>query len=79
MAVLLWREYRKKKDVRALETLLSYNIEDAVNLEKLACCAYNMLLEATPFKEKTLAPPGGCTVPFSPSREIISRLSRQLR
>lgn len=79
MAVLLWREYRKKKDVRALETLLSYNIEDAVNLEKLACCAYNMLLEATPFKEKKLAPPGGCTFPFSPSREIISRLSRQLR
>ncbi len=78
MAVLLWREYRNRGDIRALETLLSYNIEDTVNLEKLACLAYNMLVSSTPFKENTLNHPEQSTIPFSPSREIINRLSQKL-
>nr|NJM04815.1 ribonuclease H-like domain-containing protein [Desulfobacula sp.] len=32
-AVLLWRDYQRNQNEKALETLLAYNIEDVVNLE----------------------------------------------
>src|SRR5262249_37451373 len=35
VAVLLWNEFRKRKDVKALETLLAYNVQDAVALHAL--------------------------------------------
>lgn len=50
-AVLLWREYQKNGDQRVLDTLLAYNIEDTVNLEKLAIEAYNRNVQQTPFAE----------------------------
>ncbi len=34
-AILLWQEYKNRQNRKALETLLSYNIQDAVNLEYL--------------------------------------------
>ncbi len=48
-AVLLWRAYEQRKDERILDTLLAYNIEDVLSLEVLACHAYNLLLDDTPF------------------------------
>ena len=48
-AVLLWDEYQKTGDPKALETLLSYNIQDTVTLENLMVTAYNMKLRQTPF------------------------------
>ena len=48
-AVLLWQEYKKTGSERALETLLAYNIEDTVNLERLAVEAYNRNVSETPF------------------------------
>ena len=50
-AVLLWDEYQKTGDPKALETLLSYNIQDTINLENLMVTAYNMKLKDTPFYE----------------------------
>ncbi|MBW1642466.1 MAG: ribonuclease H-like domain-containing protein, partial [Deltaproteobacteria bacterium] len=41
-AVLLWNDYIRNNNKRALETLLAYNIEDVVNLEKLMVISYNM-------------------------------------
>lgn len=41
MAVLIWNHYKRRNDEKALETLLSYNIEDVLNLEYLMITAYN--------------------------------------
>jgi uncharacterized protein YprB with RNaseH-like and TPR domain len=60
-AVLLWDEYQKSGDQKALDTLLAYNVQDTVTLENLMVTAYNMKLQQTPFYEKLLiadsAPP----------------------
>ena len=50
-AVLLWDEYQKTGDPKALETLLSYIIQDTINLENLIVTAYNLKLKDTPFYE----------------------------
>jgi uncharacterized protein YprB with RNaseH-like and TPR domain len=50
-AVILWREYMRTGDQKALETLLAYNIEDVINLETLMIMSYNLALEKTPFSE----------------------------
>ena len=41
IAVLLWKEYQKHRNEKALETLLAYNIQDVLNLELLMVKAYN--------------------------------------
>lgn len=48
-AVLLWQMYKRTGDESALETLLAYNVEDTVNLERLAIEAYNRNVANTPF------------------------------
>ena len=50
-AVLLWGEYQRTGDQKALDTLLAYNIQDTVNLENLMVTAYNLKLKDTPFYE----------------------------
>jgi hypothetical protein len=50
-AVLLWGEYQRTGDQKALDTLLAYNIQDTINLETLIVTAYNMKLKETPFYE----------------------------
>jgi len=40
-AVFLWKYYKKYKSKKALNTLLSYNIEDVLSLEKLMIFSYN--------------------------------------
>lgn len=74
-AVLLWREYRRTGNEKALETLLAYNIEDVVNLETLMVKAYNMKTGETPFSEANRLPlPTSPEIPFSPDVEIIEKL-----
>jgi hypothetical protein len=72
--VLLWEEYKRKNDLKALETLLAYNIADAVNLEALMVKAYNLKLLETPFLELRLPLPSSPALPFSPHAECICRL-----
>lgn len=55
-AVLLWREYERTGSEQALETLLAYNIEDTVNLERLMIEAYNRNLDKTPFSQELQIP-----------------------
>jgi uncharacterized protein YprB with RNaseH-like and TPR domain len=55
-AVLLWEDYIRRGNEKALETLLAYNIEDVVNLETLMVKAYNMKLGHTPFLEDLRLP-----------------------
>ena len=53
-AVLLWDEYLKTGDQKALDTLLAYNIQDTITLENLTVTAYNMKLTKTPFPDNLL-------------------------
>jgi uncharacterized protein YprB with RNaseH-like and TPR domain len=53
-AVLLWDEYQRTGNQKVLETLLAYNVQDTVTLEKLMVTAYNMKLKQTPFYENLL-------------------------
>ncbi len=74
-AVLLWREYQRTKARRVLETLLAYNVEDAVNLELLLVRAYNLKLQSTPFAESHRLPmPSLPEKAFLPDMELIARL-----
>ena len=75
-AVVLWRAYKRNNDQAALKTLIAYNIEDTVNLERLMVEAHNQKVATTPFGEeltlpKPLAPP----LPFQPDLDCIRRLS----
>lgn len=79
-AVLLWREYQETGDERVLETLLAYNIEDTVNLERLAVEAYNRNVASTPFaRELQLQFPEPPPLPCSPDPGCIERIRRQCR
>lgn len=75
-AVLLWREYRKNRNPKAMETLLAYNIQDVVNLEPLMVTAHNMKLEQTPFRAdyRLELPAPRLELPFKPDIETIERL-----
>ena len=53
-AVLLWDEYQRTGDQKALDTLLAYNIQDTITLENLMVTAYNMKLRQTPFYDTHL-------------------------
>jgi len=76
-AVLLWAHYVRTADRRALDTLLAYNILDAVNLEALMVIAYNLKLAETPFSEELRLPlPEPPANPFVADEDTISRIMR---
>ena len=78
-AVLLWDEFRRNHNRRALETLLAYNIMDVVNLETLMVLSYNMKVAQTPFADThTLPLPTPPPAPFLPDRAIIARIQARL-
>ncbi len=77
-AVLLWREFEQTGNIKVLETLLAYNIEDVVNLETLMVTAYNMKLKDTPFSRTHALPlPEMPDIPFKPDLSIIERLRQK--
>ena len=55
-AIYLWKEYQLTNDIRYLDTLLAYNIEDAVNLERILSWFYDRLRakESLPVKSSNL-------------------------
>ena len=74
-AVLLWDEYQRTGDQKALDTLLAYNIQDTINLEDLMVTAYNMKLKDTPFYEKLLISDSPAPVnPFKVDLETVDRI-----
>ncbi len=74
-AVLLWRDYLRSGNGKALDTLLAYNIEDVVNLETLMVLAYNLKLQETPFSESHILPsPSVPIIPFKADPETIERI-----
>ncbi|MBI5236342.1 MAG: ribonuclease H-like domain-containing protein [Deltaproteobacteria bacterium] len=78
-AVLLWHDYERNGNHKALDTLLAYNALDAVNLESLMVEAYNLKLAATPFH--ALLPLAAHRVPpkpeFKPDVQTLERLVRR--
>lgn len=55
-AVTLWNHYQRYNDEKALETLLAYNVEDTVNLERLMVEAYNRNVDMIPFGRTLVLP-----------------------
>jgi len=73
-AIVLWHEYQKTGNPKALETLLAYNIEDVINLEILMVQAYNMKVKDFDFSPP-MPEPKGLKNPLSPDQNLVNRLS----
>jgi uncharacterized protein YprB with RNaseH-like and TPR domain len=77
-AILLWQDYKKNKNKKALGTLLAYNIEDVVNLETIMIIAYNMKIKKTPFYNSLqLSQPKQPKIPFVPDLKTIARIKHE--
>tara|TARA_B100001094_G_scaffold124922_1_gene120818 strand:- start:1247 stop:2089 length:843 start_codon:yes stop_codon:yes gene_type:complete len=78
-AIHLWNEYYYNADQSALETLLAYNIEDSINLEKLMQISFNMKVDKLGFEEFKNVPysktPSNL---FKPNFETIKRIKSKL-
>jgi uncharacterized protein len=75
MAVKLWNEYKTNHNVKALKTLLSYNISDTVNLDKMSKIGYNMMLERHNYCFKKIQISDvDYKLPFTPSFDLIKIL-----
>jgi uncharacterized protein YprB with RNaseH-like and TPR domain len=73
-AVLLWNDFARGNK-KALDTLLAYNVLDAVNLETLMVMAYNLKLRETPFHDTHQLPlPDPVRNPFEPDKETVDRI-----
>lgn len=76
-AVLLWNDYKKRRNEKSLETLLSYNIEDVLNLEHLMIGAYNQKLTEIPLILDTLDTPLTPDNPFEIDVTTVNRIKTQ--
>src|SRR5215813_2520569 len=77
-AVLLWEEFKRNKNQKALETLLAYNIQDVVNLETLMIIAFNKKLKDTPFENaRRLSSPALPSIPFKADVKTISKIKKR--
>jgi uncharacterized protein YprB with RNaseH-like and TPR domain len=81
VAVLLWHEFRRNGNERALESLLAYNVQDAVNLEMLMVLAYNRKLAelaGAPFTAGYRLPaPASPPNPFRVDAATVYRVLRE--
>ena len=73
-AVLLWYDYVRNENEKALETLLAYNIQDTVNLETLMVIAYNRRVAEVPLDVSRIPEPDAPAVPFHADMETIRRI-----
>jgi uncharacterized protein len=80
VAVLLWHEYLRTGRPPTLESLLAYNVQDAVNLETLMVHAYNRklaLLADVPFADAYRLPlPEAPVNPFRVDPVAVQRVLR---
>lgn len=73
-AVVLWKAYLRNADRRALETLLSYNLQDAINLETLMVTAFNLAVErAADSPVAALPMPAAPENPYTAHRSALAR------
>jgi uncharacterized protein len=77
-AVLLWQDYQRHRNLKALETLLAYNIRDVVNLEPLLVMSFNLKAAQTPFGPGiALTLPAPPPEPFRADAPTVQRLLQQ--
>jgi uncharacterized protein len=76
-AVLLWNDYKNTKNEKSLETLLSYNIEDVLNLEYLMIEAYNRKLKDIPFIVENIDISRKPENPFEVDTATVNRIQNQ--
>lgn len=79
-AVLLWQDYTTRRNPKALETLIAYNIQDTVNLEHLLVSAYNLKIADSPFEisHAQALPTRTPVLPFEPDMDTISEIRRRV-
>jgi uncharacterized protein len=76
-AVLLWSDYKKSENLKALETLLAYNVQDAIDLERLLVIAYNRNLRKTPLdRTGILEEPSVPRNPFKVDGKTVRKIQR---
>ena len=78
-AVLLWSDYQKTGNIKSLETLLSYNIEDVLNLEYLMVEAYNQKIEKFCVNAELIPKPVKPENPFNTDEVTINRIKDENR
>jgi len=69
--------YKKSRNEKSLETLLSYNIEDVLNLEYLMIIAYNQKLKDIPFAFDDISIPTPQQNPFKVDSSTVSRIKNE--
>ena len=78
-AVLLWDDYVRNNNQKALETLLAYNIQDVVNLEALMVISYNLKLRKMLFHHShQLSSPAQPDIPFRADKKIVERIKTEV-
>jgi hypothetical protein len=78
-APLLWYDYKKNRNEKALETLLAYNIQDVLNLENLMVIAYNLKIKDTPFYGNQLPDPVLPEILFDVDIKTVERIKNDMR
>ena len=78
-AVLLWDNYRRNGNQKALETLLAYNIQDVLSLENLMVIAYNLKIKGTPFNSNMLPKPVLPEIPFGADMKTVEKIRKTYR
>ena len=77
-AIYLWKEYQLTKDSRYLDTLLAYNIEDAVNLEPILSWFYNRLRAKDGVPVKSLKINSNVIIsPKQPNLEVLKLINEK--
>ena len=78
-AIHLWNDYYYNANQKALETLLAYNIEDCINLEKLMQISYNRKIDSLGFENFEKIP--DTRIPdniFQPHLRTISKIKSKI-
>jgi uncharacterized protein YprB with RNaseH-like and TPR domain len=78
IAVLLWAEYENTGDARALETLVAYNLEDAINLLPLSQAVWNRKLPARFAELRVKVSASRPSLPCRPDRALVQRLAASI-
>ncbi|MBU4259645.1 MAG: ribonuclease H-like domain-containing protein [Proteobacteria bacterium] len=78
-APLLWYDYKKNRNEKALETLLAYNIQDVLSLENLMVIAYNLKITDTPFYGNQLPEKILPEIPFDVDIKTVERIKNDMR
>ncbi|MBN1151115.1 ribonuclease H-like domain-containing protein [candidate division WOR-3 bacterium] len=74
IAVLLWEDYRRNKNVKALKTLIAYNAYDTINLERLSAISYNKNIILTGIDFTKMDIPRSKAVPFFPNPATVKKI-----